>query len=265
MDDLVIRGIGENVFSTKTPAQRQAELLGKDLAELGEMTDRREEWMCREILLSGKVTMKGYIDEVGGSKYIEQVLDFGFDNEFEPEVLWDGVNPTIYKDIRSMRDLIMQKSGMAPTDLILDVNVVDAFLADADIKARFDNIRYNLGVIAPTLTMDGAVSYLGRLTDLGLDLWTYTEWFEDDNGALQPMIPYGQVAMLTRNLGRRLYGAITQMESDGNFYTYEGIKVPKVWSDNNNDTKMIRVSTRPVPAPYDADSWAIANVLTPQA
>ena len=46
----------------RTPAERQAAILGKDFAEMGEMIDRREEHMIKELLFTGKVVVKGYID-----------------------------------------------------------------------------------------------------------------------------------------------------------------------------------------------------------
>lgn len=260
-DDLAGRSMGESIISTKTPAQRQSELLGQDLAELDDMITRREEWMCREILLTGKCTMKGFTDRT--DKYIEQVIDFGLTNKeaLTAEAKWDQSTSTKYADLRRWRSTIMKTAGMAPTDIIIAADALELFLADPDIKARFDNTRYNLGNIAPKLFMDGAVTYVGRLVDLGLDIWMYEEYFEaDDTGTITPMIPDSTLILLTQGLGRRIYGAVTQMEKDEQFYTYEGTRIPKVWADQNNETKMIKLSSRPVPAPYDVDSWFTATV-----
>lgn len=43
VDDISQRNMGEAVYSTKTPEQREAELRGKDLSELSEAIARREE------------------------------------------------------------------------------------------------------------------------------------------------------------------------------------------------------------------------------
>ncbi|WP_284069242.1 major capsid protein [Escherichia coli] len=42
------------IFTTQNrPAERAAEQLGKDLLELDEMVNRREEWMCAQVLFYG--------------------------------------------------------------------------------------------------------------------------------------------------------------------------------------------------------------------
>jgi hypothetical protein len=60
-------------------------------------------------------------------------------------------------------------------------------------------------------------------------------------------------------MNKRLYGGVTQMEN-GNFVTYEGIRVPKSWADEKNEVRMLRVTSRPLPAPDDVDNWYVATV-----
>lgn len=262
-DDLNGRGFGENVFSTRTPAQRQQEILGSDLAELDEMITRREEWMVRELLINGKITMIGYIDKVGGSEYVEQEIDYTLTNKdtLTGDDKWDTTTSTPYEDLKAWRLTVMQSSGVAPTELIVAHDVLEHFLAHADIIAKMDNRRYELGIIQPRVELGGALTYIGTLTELGLDIWTYDEWFISDAGVETAMIPDGHVIMARPGMGRRLYGAVTQMENDQNFYTYEGARVPKVWADVMNEVKMVRISSRPVPAPFDIDDWYVAVVL----
>lgn len=50
---------GENIYNAKSPAERAAEQLGKDLLELDEMVNRREEWMCAQVLFTGQVDIVG--------------------------------------------------------------------------------------------------------------------------------------------------------------------------------------------------------------
>ena len=59
--------------------------------------------------------------------------------------------------------------------------------------------------------------------------------------------------------GKRIYGAVSQMEKDV-FVTYESHRVPKIWSEEKNDIKMIRLSARMLPVPYDVQSWVVANI-----
>lgn len=260
VDDLVIRGMGENIFSQRTPADRQAELLGRDLAELDEMITRREEWMCRELLFNGKIVMKGFIDR-NNQSYIEQVLDYGFTNKevLTTGSLWNESGATIYADLKRWRLEVIQKSGRAPTICVLGQEACDAFLNDADIQKKMDLRNLYLGQINPVIQSD-AVTYIGRLPELGLDLYTYNDWFLDDDGTEYPMVPGDHVLLARPGMGEFLYGAVTQLEGD-QFVTFEGARVPKSWADNQNEQRMLRLSSRPVPKPEDVDDWFVAKVL----
>lgn len=263
VDDIMNRGLGENIYSTRTPQERAQELLAKDIAELDEMITRREEWMCRELLLNGVVTIKGWVDRIdGGADYVEDVIDFQFTNV---ETLaggdaWDQTTSKKIDDLKRIRLSIIQKTGKNPNVIIMANNVVDLFLSDEDVRTLFDIRNITLGSIQPRIQMDG-VTYVGTLNALGLEIYTYDEWFLDDDGTEKPMIPDDHLIMASTGLGTRLYGAVTQMEeADGQFHTYEGTRVPRVWSDINNDVKMIRLASRPLPKPEDVDSWYVLKV-----
>ena len=44
--------------------------------------------------------------------------------------------------------------------------------------------------------------------------------------------------------GKRLYGAVTQLEADRQYYTYEGQYIPKVTVDLESDTSSLAMSSR---------------------
>jgi hypothetical protein len=52
--DLEARLMGETVFSSRTPADRAAELIAEDAIFCDEAISRREEWMCYETLINGR-------------------------------------------------------------------------------------------------------------------------------------------------------------------------------------------------------------------
>lgn len=260
VDDLVIRGMGENLFSQRTPAQRQAELLGKDIAEFDTMIVRRLEWMIRELMFTGTITMKGFIDKTD-SNYVEQVLNYQFTNKetLAGAAKWDQGTSTKYADLKRWRKEVIKKSGRAPTMVVFGETAGDLFMKDEEILKKVDLKNALLAQINP-IVKDDALTYIGRLPELGLDLYTYNEWFLDDAGVEQPMVPDDHVLMARPNIGQVLYGAITQMEN-GQFVTYEGNRIPKSWADEGNDVRWIRLSSRPVPKPEDVDDWYVADVV----
>ena len=261
IDDISNRSIGENVFSTKTPAQRQLELLATDLQELGESIDRREEWMSGQVLFKGSVDLSGYANDKLTEK-VEQHIDYEFDQVeiLSGTDLWTHADANPYDDFSSWRKAIIKNSGVSPDIAILGEKAAEAFINNPKIKELFDKLNINLGLIQPSIQTD-AVTYIGKLPGLGLEIYTYDDYYEDENEELQPYVPIDKVLMGKKASGGFAYGAITQMEEGDKFATYEGRLVPKTWSDRENETFMVRVSARPVPKPADVNSWLVATVV----
>ncbi|TEB13370.1 major capsid protein [Pelotomaculum propionicicum] len=263
-NDITARMLGEDVYSTRTPEQRAQELLATDLLELDEMIVRREEWFCAQILLTGAVAIKGWVDHVGGNEFVEDKIDFNFTNH---ETLvgadaWNLGTSNKYGDLQRIRRAILLASGVSPDIAVMANNVAELFLADPAIQKLMDVRNMTVGVIniKPKIQgMDG-LTYIGTLTGLGIELYVYDEWFLDDDNLTYPMIPDDYLIMGRTGMGSRLYGAVTQIEKDDEFHTYEGTRIPKVWADRNDDKKMIRVASRPLPKPEDVDSWYTLKV-----
>lgn len=262
LDDLVTRGMGENLYSQLTPAQRQAQLLGTDLSELDDMIARRIEWMARELLLGKPIVVKGFIDKLD-SQFVEDEIDFGFTNKvtLTSTAKWDdaGSASKKYGNLKTWRLNTIKASGSAPTMAIFGQGAMEKFLADPQVEKMLDQQNATLALMHPSVK-DEALTYYGTLPGLGMELYTYDDWFIDDAGVEQAYIPDDHVILCRPNLGGFDYGAVTQMENDGQFHTYEGQRIPKSWADQNADARMIRLSSRPVPVPYDIDGWFVAKV-----
>lgn len=262
IDDLMTRGMGENVFSQRTPAQRQAELLANDLVELDDMISRRIEWMARELLLGNPIMIKGYIDKLD-SEYVEDEIDFGFTNKvvLTATAKWDenGSVGKKYKNVTDWRLRVIRLAGGAPTMMIMGQGAWELFRKDPEISDMLKHTNATFAIMHPRVE-DEALTFCGRLPGLGLEIYTYDDWFVDDDGVEQPFIPDDHVILCRPNLGGFKYGAVTQLESDGQFHTYEGTRIPKSWADQNADARMIRLSSRPIPVPNDVDGWFVAKV-----
>ncbi|MGG3504763.1 major capsid protein [Paenibacillus lautus] len=262
IDDLVTRGMGENLFSQQTPAQRQAQLLGQDLNDLDDMVTRRIEWMSREMLLGNPIVVKGFIDKMD-SNYVEDEINFGFSNKIAltGTAAWNNAGSDNKKlaNLKDWRLRVTKSAGAAPIMAIFGQGAIDKFVSDPEISKLLDQKNANFINMNPTL-QDEALTFYGRIPGLGLELYTYDDWFIDDDGVEQPFIPDNVVILTRPNLGRIVYGAITQMESDKQFHTYEGTRIPKSWADENADARMIRLSSRPIPVPDDVDGWFVAEV-----
>ena len=252
LDDINKRGMGEAVYSTRTPEERARELLATDLIDLDELITRREEWMCREVLFNGKVLITG--------EGFEQEVNYNFTNKetLIGAALWTATTSDPFADLKKWRLEVIQNTGKSPNIAIFASDVVDTFLGNEKVKTRLYNLRMNLGIIEPSIK-DDAVTFIGKIAELGLEIYAYDEWYLDDDGTEKPFIPEGNILIGSKGMNQIVYGAVTQMEN-GNFITYEGERVPKQWADDKNEVRMLRMTSRPLPAPRDVDSWYVAVV-----
>lgn len=268
IDDLNKKGFGEELYADITPEQRQAQVLGEDLADLSEMIDRREEWMCSEVIFNGEVVMKHYAESYGEGKPIEKVLRFynideGFQNVYTPTVLWDAASPKMYEDMDAMVSMLT-KAGCKAADLNMASDVYTKFINDSGIQKLLDNRSMNIGNITPVETPEG-VAHVGNIVVRGkkLDIFVYDEEYENEDGEIQSFMPSGSVFISAPGMGRLLYGSISQIEQEDNqVHTYRGKRIPKYLSDPKNEVREIRVASAPVPVPNDKRGWVIANVLS---
>lgn len=269
IDFLNQKQFGEDLYSDRTPEQRQQEVLAEDLAELQKLIDRREEWMASQLLQSGEIIMKHYGDSPDNKngKYQEKVLRFfdktiGFSNEFIPTHTWDDPNADIYGDLDAMVYMVTQ-SGNEATDLCMGSMVSSVFFKNEKIQKLLDNRRINIGNINPIITPKG-VGHLGQFIVRGrlLNIFIYDETYTDDNGKNVPFFPPNKVLITAPKMGRFLYGAISQVEQKDNlFHTYRGKKVPKYLANATDDVRKIRVASAPIALPKDAGAWSVATVL----
>lgn len=255
VDDITQRAIGENIYSQRTPEEREDELLAKDITDLEEAIARRKEWMCRQVLFDGKIDV---VDEDDG---IDIQIDFGFNNitVLGADEVWSlaTVNPLVI--LRAIRKKIIKATGKAPDIAIFASDVVEDFITNPFVEKAMNLLNMKNVVIEPRV-VDPALTFYGRISELDLDIYTYDEWFLNDDGDDEAMIPEGTVLMgHSDGEGQFEYGSVTQME-DKKFVTYEGKLVPKQYADEKNEVKMLRLTSRPLPRPFDVDSWAVIYV-----
>ena len=223
IDDLNKRGFGEDLYSQITPEQREAQVLGNDLTELSTMIDGREEYMAASAMLNNGYVLKQYADDYG-EKYEEFELFFydgeSDDSKYTPSGHWTDVDYDIIGDFRAMIRLLTSK-GLPAEDAVFSPDVTDYIIKNKAIKELLDIRNVNIGTIAPIELPDGA-SRIGVINIDGHDinLISYDEQYEDENGELQYFMGEGNVVLTAPASGRSLYGAVSQLEqSDGRFHT----------------------------------------------
>lgn len=261
IDDLKKRGFGEAIFNNVAPADREALITLRDLRELDEMTTRREEIMAAETLINSKCVMKQW----DGSNYdTTETIQFynGGSNPYQytPAKGWDTSEGVILQDLNQMV-LMLTRKGLAAEELVVSGDVADAIINNTAIQKLLDNNRMNLGGIAPLELPEGA-AHIGTLNVFGkmIKIIAYVETYENDEGTVTPYIPDGTVILTAPGAGRGLYGAVTQLEYDGAFYSYTGRRVPKYLPDPKTNVRTMTLSSCPILIPKNKGAWISAKV-----
>ena len=264
IDDITKKGFGVALFSNLTPEQRQGALIMKDIKDMTEMIKRREEAMAAETMIDNGCVMKHYADK--GDEYEEKKINF-YDGEtnpavYTPSVDWSNSQADILGDMYQMIDFLI-KNGNAASEMIVGANVVDAILNNDTIYKQLDNRRYEIGKIAPVELPNG-VARIAQLIVKGhkIDILSYVETYEGEDGTDTPYIPANKVIMTAPGVGHTSYGAVTQLEqSDGAMHTYPGMLVPHYVSDARNNSREITLTSRPLLMPKKKNPWISADVM----
>ena len=83
--------------------------------------------------------------------------------------------------------------------------------------------------------------------------------YEDEDGTDKAYLDDGSAIVTAPNVGRGLYGAITQMERDEEFHTYAGKRVPQHIADVKSQTKETKVACSPLMVPVRKNPWCVAK------
>ncbi len=261
--DIAGRGFGETVYSTRTAAERAAEMRAKDLQELQEACARREEWMAAQCLLNGEYDIKGFADD--GVAAVVDTMSFGFDGKttLSGGDTWDNASAKIYDNIGDASQEIRRAAGDIPTVAICSGNVVKYLLANEQLyKFMMVPSRENMALLSlqPKLQRPDLMR-VGYIQALNLEIYSYDGGYTDEKtGNYTPYIPDNHMIIGVPGLGRRLYGAVDQLEEDKQWHSYAAARVPKVTVDVENDTSSLAVSSRCVICPDFLDKWATLKV-----
>ena len=264
IDDLNKKQMGENLFSDRTPAERQAEILVQDLADFDDLITTREENIAAQLMFNNGYVMKQYADKYGEGEYKEFELRFygdANDAVYAPDTMWSASGADIMGDLHQIIRMLTTKGNNA-SSVLIGADVADALLKDATIQKLMDLSRYNVGEIAPTALPQGAAR-LGRLNVRGrnIELLTYDgTYVDEESGDLKPFVPDKQICVTAPGAGRILYGAVSQMEqADGQWHSYMGRRVPRYWAEK--DGRELRVASCPLFIPKTKNCFISATVL----
>ena len=254
LDDLRKRGFGEALYANSTPAERAARLQLRDLTDMDRRIVRREEWMCAQTMINNACTMQTYVDDkTEGEKLYVKFFDNASDHTYTPAAKW-----TTWAIMRA--DVIamcrkLSKRGLRAADLVMGTDVAEAVMGFEPLQKLLDKSSGIItGQIEEELSQYEGVVFMGVVNFGGfkLNLISVDETYIDDAGVEQRYFPSTSAMVATPGCGHLMYGQITQIDYGSSDYaSHAGIRVPKFILDQPNDTRKLRLASRPLAAPHN--------------
>lgn len=248
------RAIGEQIGGTLSPEQRIQINLATSLADQVQCIDRRLELMAAKALIDGKYT-------IAGEGYPSTLIDFQRDADLRVVkaggTKWSdaGVNPL--DDLQDWALKVAQKSGVYPTEVVMDANAWKAFRSNAAVEKRWNSLNGNITSLTPAAAGDGG-KFMGSID--GFDIYTYADWYVDPADDVEkPYLPSGTVLMTSASglEGYRAFGAI-QDEAAG----YQALPYyAKSWLENDPAVRWLLMQSAPLVIPYRINASHCATVL----
>jgi hypothetical protein len=261
VDDILHRQPGETIYGSEVnQTQRAAAQLAKDLAYLNDCITRREEWMAAQALQTGKIPVVGY----GVDDEVDFLMDSSHKIVLTGTDTWDDhTNATPIQNLKTWARRVRQSSGLPPTDCVMHTSVYDNFLQCEEVvgtsggaKSLFDTRRIDIGEIQPQ-QLPGGVTYVGRLRDVNVDLWTYEEWYYDEDAEEERSMMDVDRLILGSRVARtdRKYGAIRDLDVTGAVKRF-----PKSWTEQDPSARYLMVQSAPLPVLTQVDAFLTAKV-----
>ena len=264
--ELENKAFGESPESGRTPAQRENEIQAEHMDDLRHSVDRRLEAMCGDILLTGETIMKHFAtaeDAAKGINYTLECLRFydgEFNNRYQFETSFEKMSASekIMEFYKMADDL--RERGIRATDLVMTADVSMKLLSDINFLEFYNKAKVEIGDVKPEELPEGVVCN-GRININGvvMTMFTYDEKYEDLDGEIKEIFPKGTIAFLHPGLGETVYAQVTFVKGSS-FESYAERIVPRLVADEKNNIIEVQVFSRPVPYPYDWESWLVANI-----
>lgn len=245
---------GETIGGSMSALDRHQANLAISSADQLDMLTRRKEVMASEVLRTGKCT-------ISGEGYPTVVVDFGRNVDHTVALTlgdrWGETGVKPLEDIEDWSLLILENSGAGVKDVIMDTKAWRLFKADEDVEKKLDSRPLSAStdsIVAVQFAKIG-VTFKGMIGEVRF--WVYQDWYVDDDGNSQLMIPDYTVIMASPDLdGVQHHGAI--MDVDAGIQAVEYFS--KSWVVPDPSKRILLMQSAPLVVPYRPDATFCATV-----
>ena len=206
-DDLLRRNIG-GALNNGNATNRDVELLVIDEQELDASISRTENWMCSQVLFSGKVLC---LDGDTGKPTSE--IDYGPISKTVLAKFWSDTTSKPLDDLKTAQRLVSGACGFAANLIVRGRLAGDAFESDPSVLESYNKLHIQSGALAPEFEQFGIV-LLG--TWRGIPLYVSEEQYEAADGSMKYFVPEKEVLVAATGLqGTMAYAGVAQANEDG--------------------------------------------------
>lgn len=254
------RMFGERVLGAMTPAEREKKMLARDLIEMRKATQRRYEWMARQVLLTGKLAVFNYTNE-GRSMNTNMIADYGFTNLYTPATKWNEAGAKINYDMEKIFDIVYEGLGYVDR-IVMAPDVANAMLENGNYTRLLDARNIDVGKLNARYKGAG-LRFLGWNKDQ-TEMYSLSGTFVDDDGSTKPLIPAGKLIAGSADILNTYFGPVTQVEETGSnaaHKTYIKKQVPLRYGSIESNAVKNRLTSCPTVVPENVGGWAVATLL----
>lgn len=248
---------GEAIGGSMDPTQRRLATIADHMETQEKLITYREEWMAREVTLTGAVT-------ISGEGYETQVVDFGRKPENSIELSgpakWDAVDVATYDPT----DDIEMWAANATGNINFMVMGQGAWLKFRKFKAVKDKLETRRGSSSSLETalkdLGDVVSHKGHFGDVEIVVLT-GEFTNPETKSDERWMPTNKILLCpSMHNGTRAYGAIqdAKLNSQG---IYETARAPKHWvTDGDPSAEYVQTLSAPLMVPDNGNANAFVDI-----
>ncbi len=249
------RRAGEAYTGTMTPQARRNAIVADILQTHRDAHERRQEWMAASAIINDLV-------EVSGPDYPTQVISFGRHPSqtitLTGTAQWSDPSANPVKNLDAWIGQVQQRSSYAPTRVVMGTDAWDVFRDNPVVEKKLDTRRGSETRLETAVGTGEVVQYKGTL-GASLEVWTYNDIYEDDEGNVVPFMDPKKIVLLnpTGTEGVRCFGAI--LDADAGYVPTEFF--PKMFKENDPSAEFILTQSAPLMVPRRPNAVLVAKVL----
>jgi hypothetical protein len=241
------RGIEEN--------PSEALLIARDIEDLDLQITRTEEWMCSQVLFTGKVDIYDW-----DTNRLLSTLDYGPIINTVVDKPWTDPTSKPLEDLKACVRAVSSASNNMADLIVFGSNAATLFENHTSVQDAYNKLFLKVGELTPEQKAWGLTT-LG--TWRGLNLLINETTYEGKDGSTQYYVPPDDVLVAcSTNQGRMAYAGVAQGDpSTEQLEVYEGTRIPLLWLPDDSDVRKLRLSSRPCPVPPDSSNWTVMIVV----